>query len=138
MDINDITRSIIGAAIAVHRQLGPGLLESAYDGCMVYELADRGLSFERQVPLTFSYHGRTIDCGYRLDFVVEHQVIVELKSVSALHPLHLAQMLTYLKLSGHPVGLLINFNVEILLHGLRRVIPRSPAPPPVPPELCGE
>ncbi len=121
-----------------HRQLGPGLLESAYDSCLVYELADRGLAFERQCPVRFQYHGRTIDCGYRLDFVVEHQVIVELKSVARLHPIHLAQMLTYLKLSNLRVGLLINFNVDVLVHGIRRVVPRTPMRPPLPPRLCGE
>lgn len=138
MNINDITGLVIGSAMAVHRRLGPGLLESAYETCMVLELAERGLRFQRQYPLNFSYRGQTVDCGYRLDFVVEDQVIVELKSVSRLLPIHLAQMLTYIKLTDCPVGLLINFNVQFLKHGLRRVVLRPPRSLPSLSDLCGE
>ncbi|MFO7957480.1 MAG: GxxExxY protein [Candidatus Brocadiia bacterium] len=117
-----LTEEIIGAGIAVHRALGPGMLESAYEACLAYELTDRGLGFEQQKPLALVYRGMKLDCGYRLDLVVEDQVIVELKAVEKLEPIHQAQVLSYLKLSGLPVGLLMNFNVEQLTQGIRRLV----------------
>lgn len=123
---NEITESVIGAAIAVHRELGPGLLESAYEACMVYELTERGLSVERQKPLSVTYRGIRIDCGYRIDLLVERAVIVELKAVERLLPLHEAQILTYLKLSGLHVGLLLNFNVPLMKDGIKRLVHRLP------------
>ncbi|HOF18522.1 MAG TPA: GxxExxY protein [Phycisphaerae bacterium] len=122
MEINDITGAVIGAAIEVHRQLGPGLLESAYESCLHHELVHRGLKVERQKPLPVLYKTVRLDCGYRLDLVVEDCVIVELKSVERLEPIHKAQVLSYLKLSGCKVGLLINFNVEALVEGVQRVV----------------
>ncbi len=115
-----LTEAIIGAAIAVHRALGPGLLESAYEACFAYELEWRGLRVERQKALPVTYRGVQIDCGYRIDLLVENEVIVELKA-SQLQPIHDAQLLSYLKLSGRSVGLLINFNVRLLKEGLRRL-----------------
>ena len=120
--INKITETIIGSAIAVHKSLGPGLLESAYEACLAFELADRGLSVERQKALPVIYRDVKLDCGYRLDLLVEEKVIVELKSIDRLLPIHSAQLLSYLKLSKFKVGLLINFNVKILKSGLRRII----------------
>ncbi|OGO35005.1 MAG: GxxExxY protein [Chloroflexi bacterium RBG_16_57_11] len=121
MEINKITEEIIGAAIEVHRHLGPGLLESAYQICLAREMALRGLSFEQEKPLSLEYKGVKLDCGYRLDFLVEQAVIVELKTVDALQPVHEAQLLTYLRLTGCKIGLLINFNVPILKQGLKRM-----------------
>ena len=121
MEINKITEEIIGAAIEVHRHLGPGLLESAYQICLAREMALRGLSFEQEKPLSLEYKGVKLDCGYRLDFLVEQAVIVELKTVDALQPVHEAQLLTYLRLIGCKIGLLINFNVPILKQGLKRM-----------------
>jgi GxxExxY protein len=118
----NLTEGIIGAAIDVHRELGPGLLESAYEECLCYELLRRDLRFERQKPLPIIYKGVAIDCSYRLDIVVEGVVIVELKSVESLSKLHEAQVLTYLKLSGIAIGLLINFNVVRLTDGLKRFV----------------
>jgi GxxExxY protein len=120
--LNGITESVIGAAIAVHRTLGPGLLESAYEACLAFELTDRGLKVEQQVPLPVVYRGVNLECGYRLDFLVEDAVIVEVKAVDDLAPIHEAQVLSYLKLSGLRVGLLINFNVMVLKRGLRRIV----------------
>lgn len=119
---NRITEGIIGAAIEVHREVGPGLLESAYEACLAHELAARGLQLERQVPLPVRYKGVELDCGYRLDLVVEGAVIVELKAAKALEPIHTAQLLTYLRLSGLRVGLLLNFNVPVLKQGIKRVV----------------
>lgn len=119
--LNHITNKIIGAAIKVHRELGPGLLESAYEACLVYELGKEGLSLERQKALPVKYLDVKIDCGYRIDLLVEDEVIVELKSVGEIKKIHEAQLLSYLKMSGCPVGLLINFNVEILKNGVRRL-----------------
>jgi GxxExxY protein len=119
---NDLlTESIIGFAIEVHRQLGPGLLESAYEECLCYELRQSGLGFRRQVPLPVIYKSIRLDCGYRLDVVVEEQVILELKTVERLMPIHEAQILTYLKLSGLHTGLLLNFNSAVLKDGMRRL-----------------
>ena len=119
---NEITEAVIGAAIAVHRELGPGLLESAYEACLACELAERGLHIERQKGLPVVYRGVEPDCGYRVDLLVEDQAVVELKAVDRLDPIHEAQMLSYLKLSGCKVGLLINFNVRVLKNGIRRLV----------------
>ena len=119
----ELTEKIIGAALEVHRTLGPGLLESAYAACLAHELALRGLPFEKEKPLPVQYKGMQLDCGYRLDFLVDGKVIVELKSVEKLAPLHEAQLMTYLRLAGLRIGLLMNFNTEKLRDGLvRRVI----------------
>lgn len=127
-EIDRITERIIGAAIEVHRELGPGLLESAYEQCLCFELSQRGLRFERQKPYPVEYKGQTLDCGYRADVVVEDRVIVELKAVERLDEIHDAQLLSYLKLSGLHVGLLINFNVRVLKHGIRRLVNELPEP----------
>ena len=127
--LNQITETIIGAAIEVHRVLGPGLLESAYEACTAFEVAQRGLRVEEQKPLPVVYREVRLDCGYRLDLLVEEAVIVEIKAVERLMPIHQAQLLSYLKLSGCKVGLLINFNVEILKHGVRRVVINFPDSP---------
>jgi GxxExxY protein len=117
------TSGIIGAAIEVHRALGPGLLESAYEECLCHELHLRGLCFEQQVALPVSYKGVQLDCGYRIDIIVANMVVMELKCVEKILPVHQAQLLTYMKLSRKPVGLLINFNVPLLTRGiLRRVL----------------
>ena len=114
-----LTDRIIGAAIEVHRALGPGLLESAYQTCLAHELSTRGLTFEQQKPLPVEYKGVRLDCGYRLDFLVADKVVVELKAVDNLHPVHEAQLMTYMKLAGCKVGLLINFNEVLLKDGVR-------------------
>jgi GxxExxY protein len=120
MEINEITGIVIDAAIEVHRALGPGLLESAYEECLCRELTLRRIAFQRQHPLPVQYKGLALDCGYRLDLVVADVVVVEIKAVEKLLPIHDAQLLTYLKLSGLKVGLLINFNVPVLKQGIRR------------------
>ncbi len=120
--VNEITGSIIGAAIEVHRSLGPGLLESAYEECLCHELGLQGLSFKRQVNLPVTYKGITLDCGYRLDLLVQGQVVVEIKAVETLLPIHDAQLLSYLRLGGWQVGLLINFHIPILKDGVRRLV----------------
>ena len=122
MTINELTKTIIGAAIEVHRALGPGLLESAYEECLCEELNLRGIAFERQKPLPVKYKGKQLDCGYRLDLLVANAVVLELKAVDALAPIHDAQLLTYMRLGGWKVGLLINFNVPILREGIRRKV----------------
>ena len=119
---NEISGKIIGAAIEVHKMLGPGLLESAYEECLCRELHLRGIEFERQVPLPLNYKGIDLDCSYRLDLLVEDKVIVELKSMEGLEPIHEAQMLTYLKLRNAWLGLIINFNVMMLKDGVRRLV----------------
>jgi GxxExxY protein len=121
-DLNSITEAIIGAAMAVHKALGPGLLESAYEACLAFELAERELAVEQQKAMPVTYRGVKLDCGYRLDVLVEGRVIVELKTVDKLQPIHEAQLLSYLKLSGCQVGLLINFNVKVLRNGIRRLV----------------
>ena len=121
-DLKRVTEGIIGAAIAVHKTLGPGLLESAYEACLAYELVKRGFKVERQKELPLNYQGVHLDCGYRLDLLVEDAVVVELKAIEGLSPLHEAQVLSYLKLSGCKVGLLINFNVRMLVTGIRRIV----------------
>lgn len=118
---SELTERIIGLAIEVHRTLGPGLLESIYEHCLCQELAEAGVAFNRQVPLPVSYKGRPLDFSYRLDLVVEQSVVVEIKSVEQLLPLHQAQLLTYLKLSGIPTGLLLNFHTPVLREGIRRM-----------------
>lgn len=118
-----LTESLIGAAIEVHRQLGPGLLESAYEQCLCHEMHLRGITFRCQVELPVQYKGLGLDCGYRIDVIVEDSVIIELKSVEQILPVHQAQLLTYLRLSGKKIGLLINFNVPVLKDGIvRRVL----------------
>ena len=121
-ELNKTTETIIGSTIAVHQELGPGLLESAYEACLVYELLQRGLSMQQQKALPVNYRGVKVDCGYRIDLLVENNVIVELKAVERLEPIHEAQLLSYLKLSGYRVGLLINFNVKILKQGIKRLV----------------
>ncbi|MGB9594030.1 MAG: GxxExxY protein [Anaerolineae bacterium] len=118
--VDDITEAIIGAAIQVHRSLGPGLLESAYEACLEYELIQKGLRVERQKPLPVVYRDVRLDCGYRIDLLVEDAVVVEIKAVDHLLPIHEAQLLSYLKLSGYQIGLLINFNTRMLKQGIRR------------------
>ena len=122
MDINKLSSEIIGAAIEVHKALGPGLLESAYEECMCYELSLRRLSSERQKPLSVIYKGKRLNCGYRLDLVVENTIILELKSCEKIEPIHKAQLLTYLKLSGLKLGLLLNFNVPVMRDGIVRIV----------------
>ena len=124
--MNELTNEIIGAAIEVHRALGPGLLESTYEGCLLHELAERELYTERQKALPVVYKGFHIDCGYRIDLLVEREVIVELKAVARIEPIHEAQLLSYLKLSGCHIGLLINFNVKQLTMGIRRLVHELP------------
>ena len=116
----ELTDRIIGAAIEVHRALGPGLLESAYQACLAREFSLRRVAFEREKPLPVEYKGVQLDCSYRLDFLVNDKVVVELKAVENVHPIHEAQLLTYLRLSGCRVGLLINFNVPVLKDGITR------------------
>jgi len=120
--LNRITERIIGAAIHVHRTLGPGLLESAYEACLAFELARLGFRVEQQKPLPVVYDQVRLDCGYRIDLMVEGKVVVEIKSVECLAPIHEAQVITYLKLSGCRIALLINFNVPVLKDGIRRFI----------------
>jgi len=122
MAINALSAQIIGAAIEVHKFLGPGLLESAYEECFCHELSLRNLSFERQKELSVAYKGVKLDCKYRLDLIVGNQIILELKSCKAVEPIHKAQLLTYLKLSGLKLGLLLNFNVPIMKTGIVRIV----------------
>lgn len=119
---NELSSKIISAAIEVHRHLGPGLLESAYEECLCYELQITGLAFDRQKNLPIIYKDKSLECGYRLDIVVENCVILELKSVNQIEPIHQAQLLTYLKLTGLHLGLIINFNTPILIKGIKRSI----------------
>jgi GxxExxY protein len=125
--VNPLTEAAIGAAIKVHRALGPGLLESVYLECLVYELQRSGLSVRSNIPLPVHYDDVRINLGFRLDAVVNDYLVLELKSVKKLAPIHTAQVLTYLKLSGYPVGLLINFNVTLLTSGVKRLINPWPA-----------
>jgi GxxExxY protein len=124
MNLTELSSSIIGACIQVHRELGPGLLESAYEECLCYELSRRNLHFTRQQPLPIQYKGISLDCAYQMDVVVENLIILELKSVEKLLPIHEAQLLTYLKLSGISLGLLLNFNVTTMKEGIRRIVNR--------------
>lgn len=118
--LNELSGKVIGACIEIHRELGPGLLETAYEECLACELSKAGLRFERQRALPVRYKEVQLDCGYRLDFVVEGVLILELKAVTELHPIHEAQLLTYLKLDQKSLGLLINFNVPALKQGVKR------------------
>ena len=130
--LNKITETIIGVAINIHRAVGQGLLESAYEVCMVYDLIQVGMKVEQQKPLPVVYRGVKLECGYRLDLMIENEVVVEIKSIDKLLPIHKAQLMSYLKLADCKVGLLINFNVEILKDGIQRVVnnfPDSPRPP---------
>jgi len=122
MDINKITEIIIGCAIEVHRQLGPGLLESAYEECLCYELQQAGLRFERQKPVPVVYKEIKLDCGYQIDVLVENCVVVELKTVELFNPVHEAQVLTYMKFADKSIGLMINFYVTVLKNGIRRYV----------------
>ena len=121
-DRDPLTEQVIGLAIEIHRTLGPGLLESAYEECLCYELESNGLSFRRQVALPVVYKSVRLECGYRMDVVVDEQLILELKTVEKLLAIHEAQLLTYLKLSGIPTGLLLNFNTPTLKQGIRRMV----------------
>jgi GxxExxY protein len=121
MEVNDLTKTIIGAAIEVHRTLGPGLLESTYEACLFYELEQMGLFVERQVELPVKYKNVRVEIGYKLDLLVENQVIIEVKSVKELLPVHMAQMITYLKISNKSKGLLMNFNEAKLIDGVKRI-----------------
>ena len=120
--LNNVTSGIIGAAIDVHRALGPELLESAYEACLAYELIQREMKVEQQKPLPLIYRDVQLDCGYRIDLLVDDAVTLEIKSVDSLAPIHQAQLLSYLKLSGCEVGLLINFNVKLLKQGIVRMV----------------
>ena len=121
----DLSERVLGACIEVHRHLGPGLLESAYEQCLCHELSLTGLSFDRQRPLPVTYKGVMLACGYRLDVVVEEKLVLELKAVDHLLPVHEAQVLTYLKLTDLDVGLLVNFNTPVLRRGIRRLVRRG-------------
>ena len=134
--LNALSEAAIGAAVAVHRELGPGLLESAYEECLCHELSAAGIRFGRQVPLPVRYKDVNLDCGYRLDLVVEQMLIVELKAVEQMLPIHEAQLLTYLKLSDLTLGLLINFNVPVLKAGIKRIANNYQSS--ASPRLCGE
>jgi len=125
--LNAITEQIIGAAMEVHRVLGPGLLESAYEACLVFELRGRGVQVEQQKPLPIRYKEVKLDCGYRLDLVVADCIIVEIKAVEKLNSVHEAQLLSYLKLADFRVGLLLNFHCTILKHGIRRLVNDFPS-----------
>ena len=122
MEVNSITEKIIGCAIKVHRALGPGLLEKTYEVCLAHEIVKEGLVVRRQVELPVIYVGLRLDAGYRIDLLVEERVIVELKTVEQFHPIHKAQLISYLKLSNLKVGLLINFNVKMLKSGIKRLM----------------
>jgi len=122
MNENEITEKVIGLAIQVHKALGPGLLESAYEACLAYELNQSGLSIERQKALPLRYKNVRLDCGYRLDILVNKLVVLEIKAVDAILPIHIAQLLAYLKMTNLQVGLLINFNAYALKNGIRRVV----------------
>jgi GxxExxY protein len=120
--LNQISGEIVDAAIHVHSALGPGLLESAYEACLAYELRERGLTVRTQVPLPITYKGIRLEQGYRIDMLVEEAVVVEVKTALGLHPVHEAQLLTHLKLSGHRLGLLLNFYVPLMRDGIKRMV----------------
>jgi GxxExxY protein len=124
--LDQISRRIIGAAIEVHRHLGPGLLESAYQSCLVFELRQQGFRVDEQKPLPVTYKEVRLDCGYRLDLVVEDEIIVEVKAIEKLLPIHDAQILSYLRLSNKKIGLLMNFHVPVLKDGLKRIVNEFP------------
>lgn len=122
MTENEIANKVIGCAIEVHKVLGPGLLESAYQECLFYKLQQSNLFIEKEKPMPVVYEGVKLECGYRIDILVENKVVIELKSVETLNDVHLAQTLTYMKLGNYKLGLLINFNVALLKNGIKRVI----------------
>lgn len=122
MEFDPLSQRVLGCAIEVHRALGPGLLETVYEKGLAQELTDAGLQFAAQVQLPVTYKGRDLGCGFRIELLVENSVLVELKTVDQLAPIHEAQLLTYKKLSGHRIGLLINFNVPLLKHGIKRLV----------------
>ncbi len=122
MDFEPVSKKIIGAAIEVHKHLGPGLLESAFEECLSYELTINGLFIKRQKPVPVVYKEVKLDCGYRIDILVNDEIIIEIKSVDVMHPVHEAQILTYMKFAQKKIGLLINFNVTILKNGLKRYV----------------
>jgi GxxExxY protein len=121
-ELDKITSAVIAAAIAVHKELGPGLLESTYEACLAYQLAGHGWHVEQQKALPVKYRGVNLECGYRIDLLIEKKVVIEIKGVDSLKAIHQAQLLSYLKLSGCKVGLLINFNVRVLKNGIRRMV----------------
>lgn len=122
MEFDAMSNQVIGCALEVHRQLGPGLLESTYEACLAYELEQAGLGVQRQMPMPVTYKNVKLDCGYRVDLLVEGQLIVELKSVERVLPIHEVQLLSYLKLANVSVGLLVNFNVGLLKDGIKRMV----------------
>ena len=122
MQFDELSRQVIGCALEVHRELGPGLLESAYEQCLAHELTLKGILFERHKAMPVEYKGVQIDCGYRLDLLVDGKIILEIKAVAAIEPIHEAQILTYMKLAKVRTGLLINFNVPLLRHGIQRFV----------------
>lgn len=122
MDFDPLSNQVIGSALEVHKNLGPGLLETVYEQALGYELLQAGLKFQTQTPMPLSYKGIKLDCGFRLDFLIENKLVVELKSVEALAPVHDAQVLTYLKLTGLKTALLMNFNVPLLKNGIKRLV----------------
>ena len=128
MDINKLSSTIIGAAVEVHKALGPGLLESAYEECLCHELDLRNIVFERQKSLPLAYKGKLLDCGYRLDIVVENRITLELKSCEKIEEIHKAQLLTYLKISGLKLGLLFNFNNPVMKDGIVRIVNKLEEP----------
>jgi GxxExxY protein len=122
MDINTLSNVVIGAAIDVHKTLGPGLLETAYETCLCHELDLRGIEYKKQIQLPVKYKSIQLDCGYRLDVLVENKIVIELKSIEKILPIHDAQLLTYLKLGGWQLGMVFNFNVSLLKHGIKRKV----------------
>lgn len=122
MNENDLATKVIGIAIEIHRELGPGLLERAYEECLYYKIVQSALYAEKQKPMPLTYEGVHLECGYRLDILVENKLVLEVKAVEALHEINIAQTLTYLRLGGYKLGLLMNFNEVVLRNGIRRVI----------------
>ena len=122
MQFDSLSNKVIGLALEVHKELGPGLLENAYKQCLIYELINSGITHRAEVDLPVTYKGATIACGYRIDLLIESQLIIELKSIDKIHPIHEAQLLTYMKLSHVKIGLLINFNERFLKHGIKRFV----------------
>ncbi|MCO6510294.1 MAG: GxxExxY protein [Aridibacter famidurans] len=121
-ELNELSRRIIGAAIEVHREIGPGLLESAYEECLCFELENQGISVARQVPLPINYKGNELPCAYRMDVVVENEIILELKTTKRIESIHEAQLLSYLKLSDRPLGLILNFHMAYMKQGVKRIV----------------
>lgn len=132
IETSPIAHEVIGSAIEVHREIGPGLLESTYSHCLAHEFTRRGVEFLREYSLPVKYKDTNVDCGYRADFIVAGEILIEVKAVESLHPIHQAQMLTYLRLSRIEHGLLINFNVQLLKNGLKSMLLRPSRPAPIP------